>query len=685
MRTSHSEIRRKIVNEKGNITDEELFASQAFGAYLADLAENASKRYKKPIRVKTIWDLSPDAMIACTNNRAILVNTGNRIAMSFPTTALKADSLVGSLAHEVGHINYTDFQVLGTHNKALLEGRFYPKKPRDLTPLEEKALYELEEYFEEQNPDALKMVAHLAHDLVNITEDSYVNARMCQDFPGKFKSGIRLNQVRKMDYSESITAQIGAGAEPYAIVRNLIFQYSTAGEINNLDEYTGEYLDAFYSCAPLVDECKYDDDAKARSAAANHMLLKLWKYVKPLIEKAKEEGFQDANEEIEKHFERGAANAPTGRTRPPKSTGYSPPDEEEEREELEAAKSAVDYETERIELIKTEEVGDGTGGGVYKNNNYGGAGYENCGSDIERLLDSIAEERVNVRQEQELSDELQDEANRILYGNNHKGIKVTVNRMAEVPEELIREYGRVCPPLLLLSKRMQKQVRQVLKDQRQGGKLSGLMMGRRFVPRSLVHDDGRHFSSTRLPIDSCELAVGLLVDESGSMGGLDRITTARAASIVLYDFCRALEIPVMVMGHTASNMEVELFSYADFDSVDKKDCYRIMDMTDRWSNRDGAALRYVAERLSKRPEQMKILILISDGQPADVGYVGTAAEADQRGIRKEYTRKGVTLFAAAIGDDKENIERIYQEGFLDITDLNKLPMNLTRLIARYVK
>jgi len=68
-----------------------------------------------------------------------------------------------------------------------------------------------------------------------------------------------------------------------------------------------------------------------------------------------------------------------------------------------------------------------------------------------------------------------------------------------------------------------------------------------------------------------------------------------------------------------------------------------------------------------------------------VGYVGTAAEADLRGIRKEYTRKGVTLFAAAIGDDKENIERIYQEGFLDITDLNKLPMNLTRLIARYVK
>ena len=43
------------------------------------------------------------------------------------------------------------------------------------------------------------------------------------------------------------------------------------------------------------------------------------------------------------------------------------------------------------------------------------------------------------------------------------------------------------------------------------------------------------------------------------------------------------------------------------------------------------------------------------------------------------------MFAAAIGADKANIERIYKEGFLDITDLNKLPMNLTKLVLRYLK
>lgn len=93
----------------------------------------------------------------------------------------------------------------------------------------------------------------------------------------------------------------------------------------------------------------------------------------------------------------------------------------------------------------------------------------------------------------------------------------------------------------------------------------------------------------------------------------------------------------------------------------------------------------MAEHLVKRPEQHKLLILISDGQPSDDGYFGTGAEADLRGIRREYTNKGVTLFAAAIGDDWQNIERIYQEGYLDITDLNQLPQNLAKLIARYIR
>ena len=159
-------------------------------------------------------------------------------------------------------------------------------------------------------------------------------------------------------------------------------------------------------------------------------------------------------------------------------------------------------------------------------------------------------------------------------------------------------------------------------------------------------------------------------------------TRARATAIVIQDFCESLGIPLLVVGHTAWSSHVELFSYSDFDTYDKNNRYRLMDMSARDCNRDGAALRFVAEKLSKQTSEVKILMIICDGQPNDDGYSGSAAEADLRGIKLEYARKGVKIYAAAIGEDRPRIERIYGDGYLDITNLQELPVMLTNLIVR---
>ena len=105
---------------------------------------------------------------------------------------------------------------------------------------------------------------------------------------------------------------------------------------------------------------------------------------------------------------------------------------------------------------------------------------------------------------------------------------------------------------------------------------------------------------------------------------------------------------------------------------------------DGGSNRDGGAVRFVAEKLYRRSEDCKLFIVVSDGQPADGGYYGTAAELDLKGIRKEYTNKGITFLAAAIGDDKPAIKRCYGESsFLDITDLKAFPVTIAKIIGRY--
>lgn len=343
----------------------------------------------------------------------------------------------------------------------------------------------------------------------------------------------------------------------------------------------------------------------------------------------------------------------------------------------------------RIPYQQTESLSEPLGGTTEKNESYEREHYDRAAADIERILDKMAEKAACEQLENERIQELNDVAQSISYGNIHAGVNIRINRISSVDEELMEQYNMISAPLINISRQLQKSLVKQLKENRRGGKQTGLIMGRRLDTHALCRNDGKVFYKNSLPNEIPELAVGLLLDESGSMYSCDRCTYARASAIILHDFCQSLDIPVIVYGHstgyTSHGNTVELYSYAEFEGYDHDDKYRMMDISARGSNRDGAALRFVAEQLSKRPEAVKILILVSDGQPADSGYGGSAAEEDLRGIKQEYQRKGILFVAAAIGSDKENIERIYGDSFLDITDLNQLPTKLTNVVKRHIR
>ena len=340
----------------------------------------------------------------------------------------------------------------------------------------------------------------------------------------------------------------------------------------------------------------------------------------------------------------------------------------------------TDKEGGRIPLMQTDSVSTPNRGELEYDNDYHGIGYDASAKDIEALLNRMAEERLETKRTSQLNELAQN----ISYGNIHEGVKMTVHRMSTIDDELRDRYDEASPPLLAISKQLQRSITRQLQDQRRGGKQTGLYMGRRLDIHSLPRNDGRAFSKMSLPNETPELAIALLLDESGSMGCASRAIYARASAIILYDFCQSLGIPVMVYGHS-TDTGVALYSYAEFDSIDKLDRYRMMDISARGSNRDGAALRFVAEQLAKRPEDIRLLILVSDGQPADSGYYGTAAEEDLRGIKTEYRRKGICFIAAAIGEDKESIERIYGDAYMDISDLHTLPITLTNVVKRFIR
>ena len=80
-----------------------------------------------------------------------------------------------------------------------------------------------------------------------------------------------------------------------------------------------------------------------------------------------------------------------------------------------------------------------------------------------------------------------------------------------------------------------------------------------------------------------------------------------------------------------------------------------------------------------------LLVLISDGLPNSNQYRGAKAVADLKDIKKELSRKGVLFLAGAIGSDKERIREIYQEAFLDLSDLEKLPVLLMKQVLKYIR
>lgn len=720
MRTSHRQIRKRILDAKSKITDEEFFSSRAYNGYLTDLAEAATKRYKRPLRVRVVAD-HDDETVAFTDYHGIYINACNHITWSFPSRLLRSMSLEGLNAHECGHNLFTDERIWHSYFAGLAKGKFYPKMPDGLDSMQKLYAKDiLEALTDDTDTVPMQVIMSTAHALSNILEDGYVDARYSYEFPGSPAKGIALNNLRYADTMPEITEMINRKYYDHSIVVNLLIQYVRAHEVNNLSGYTGEFIDKLYEYIPWIDESVYDDDAKSRCEATNRILVDLWPMMQrcfdALRDKQKQaqqqaqqssqqtakggsgsgsgqpgrgdddddgsqQGQQAVEEDLSSQLPKAAANF-TIKTKPVPSNGTFTPNPGQMNAIRAQVERVIAEETSRIAAHLTNGITSSGNGGVDQNSEYEGNDYEHAADDIERLLSSMAKEKVTEELEEELSEELQREANTIRYGNAHRNIHVTVNRMAQVDQNLIDSYNRVAPELLMLSKRLQRSVSSALRDRRQGGKQTGLLIGKRLNQHALYRNDGRIFYNSRLPTEPINLSVGLLIDESGSMCSNDRITRARATAIVIQDFCESLGIPLLVVGHTAWSSHVELFSYSDFDTYDKNNRYRLMDMSARDCNRDGAALRFVAEKLSKQTSEVKILMIICDGQPNDDGYSGSAAEADLRGIKLEYARKGVKIYAAAIGEDRPRIERIYGDGYLDITNLQELPVMLTNLIVR---
>lgn len=675
--------------------------------------------------------------IACTDNNIVYINGANPLSTSFPTMELKTASYDGLNGHEVGHVLFSDFGELNKRIDAFWSGSFYPKIPTTDNEIEQESLEEILYYYSSKDPVVIGVFATVGTFLNNAIEDVWMEYKMMEKFPGNIRKGIHLNAIRMMEQVDSLYEMMQDNHyESFDICNALVLQYVRCGNINNWHQLENHYTDFLSTVTDILDDAVFEDVTEKRYQSVNLCLVKMWSVIKEEIEKIRKlppkpqnsssggmgnkshsttetkghpdtisKGSEAGNppagkaaalneQEKEKlsNFKRRVEESKAGKMfrQMPKGQICAPALPKEEikgRGEKDNRKEFRDTLKNQLHEISEPERFTTEGREVIfmdafseekeKVTAFGG----DINAELNSYLHKQVMEQVNKKEEKALAKQLETDFSNADLTRLHN-VPRRIERILHVPDTYVEAYKAIYPEIHKISMRLQKEMETILKA-KEGGIEQGMYIGKALDRHNLYRQDGKIFCKKINPDDGVSLALGVVIDTSGSMSG-ERIQMAKLAALVLYDFCKGLQIPVAIYGHSVLGGKVNIASYAEFDAVDQKDCYRIMDLHAGGCNRDGLAFRYMGQRLAQRQETNKLLIMISDGQPNDNGYGGSVARDDIRQGKLMLKKQGVHTFAAAIGDDKEVIKEIYKDAFLNISDLKRLPIQMVRLVQNYI-
>ena len=188
-----------------------------------------------------------------------------------------------------------------------------------------------------------------------------------------------------------------------------------------------------------------------------------------------------------------------------------------------------------------------------------------------------------------------------------------------------------------------------------------------------------------------DVAVAFLVDVSGStsrkLEGGRRVIDIEKESLVL--LCEALDAVGDQYGLYAysgqGRAQVDFLVVKDFDEpLGTSAAHRIGGLMPRQQNRDGAAIRHAAAKLSAREAKTRILVLLSDGRPLDGDYKDEYSLEDTKAALRDARRQGIDPFCVTIDCEADQyLRRMYGDvQFAVIDRVEALPSRLPRIYQR---
>jgi cobalamin biosynthesis protein CobT len=202
-------------------------------------------------------------------------------------------------------------------------------------------------------------------------------------------------------------------------------------------------------------------------------------------------------------------------------------------------------------------------------------------------------------------------------------------------------------------------------------------------------------------IDTKNVAVQLVIDCSGSMGG-NKIEVARQTALALAESLKSLGIMCEIVGFNTndhinmasrarglSSADIARFNrfgtglnHMIFKSFDSNDLSGICMARSGGCNADGESITWAAKRLAERREKRKFMIVLSDGQPSYGGANDEVLMGDLKRVINMLPKAGIEPIG--IGICTRDPELFYND-YVIVTDVKELSKTVIVKLAKLLE
>ena len=692
------EKERFLLEAEKMLSDYEFFTSPRFMRLLHHVGKEITDRHNAKVRTYGAPDENRAGYFEGTYT---YINVLNEITQSFPSLELRGESVLGVLGHECGHQNYSSIYLRKKYVEGISNGILYPYFPEPRSEKERLYAEQMKELFVRKDRIAIELYLTMAAPLHGLLEDVYIEERMMKRFPGSIRRGIQGNRKRIMERYDSVK-KLDKGGDKLGTMASVLTEYMFTKRVNAWDGEIKLYADFLRECIPLIHQAAHDVRESSRFIATNQILLAIWPLLLEKIEELQEIMDQTPPEKQEDLIKKTAEKIQT------QMPQYS--EEPICREHRMEEKNASDVKWTGADKKEGEgeERPDGQNGDVDDFTESGKLKeaqpedkkpLEELSVDFPKEID-ISRELRKIRHElaEEKTEKMMTDAMREALKNFLEGVKFHPVNEA-IPKEVIRK-DKPSKKAELMYEQIKPEIQRVLGEflvlvqpilmTRKSRIRRKQFFGKSLDMKNLWDPQDRVFKTKILDKNNFNTAIAVLMDQSASIDERRRLASI-LATLCIVEFAQYLKIPACVYGHCTDFRRPEHFgketvclhSYMEFEDRDHEKL-RILDMKPGGANRDGVALQYMEEKLKRRKERQKLLFFTCDGLPNASDYGGKVARDDLKQIQKELHRDGIHLLVAAIGEDQEEIHKIYGSSCINTSDLSALPGEICKRLLQMI-